>query len=197
MNALLTLLILLVSNTCFAETFADYLNNQQAQAKFGGVKPPKAARKPKPAPKLTIPAVDVATTNVLDCGVTIQTGSLKQYHELNKLCSDVVAKYRASFPESLPAKVNVPVSFLPSHVLIEHFGRRVEGSTKLVRLDGFTDISASGNPEHFYVLSNWPSLFYFKTVFAHELFHVLNALSHHEDSETGAAAFTSSLGLGI
>ena len=139
-----------------------------------------------------------ATTNVLDCGVTIEVGSLKQYSALNQLCSDVVSKYRTSFPEySLPAKVNVPVSFLPSNVLVEHFGRRVEGQNGLVKLDGFTDINYAGIPEHFYILSNWTSLFYFKTVFAHELFHVLNALSHHEDSEKGAAAFTKGLGLGV
>ena len=73
----------------------------------------------------------------------------------------------------------------------------VDGINALVSLDGFTDITSSGKPIHFYVLSNWKSLKYFKTVFAHELFHVLNALSHHEDSEEGAEEFTKSMGLGV
>lgn len=192
MKYLLAILVILVSSPCFAESFAEYLNNPQAQAKFG-VKNAKRA-KAKQAPV----QVEAATTNVLDCGVTIKVGSLRHYRELNRLCSDVVEKYRTSFPEyHLPAKVNVPVSFMPSNVMIEHFGHRVSGSDKLVKLDGFTDISAIGNPDGFYVLSNWQSFFYFKTVFAHELFHVLNALSHHKDSESGAAAFTTSLRLGV
>ncbi|MCK9567613.1 hypothetical protein M0R72_01525 [Candidatus Pacearchaeota archaeon] len=203
MKYLLISLVLLVSSTCLAESFDAYLRDTQAQAKFGGVKyaPAKpvkyAPAKPKAKPAPT-PASET-TTNVLDCGVTIEVGSLKHYRALNQLCSDVVVKYRTSFPEySIPAKVNIPVSFLPSSVLVEHFGGSVEGkSGKVVKLDGFTDIDYSGNPKHFYVLSNWNSLFYFKTVFAHELFHVLNALSHHEDSEKGAAAFTTSLGLGV
>jgi hypothetical protein len=193
MKALIPSLVLLVSSTCFAETFTDYLNNPQAQAKFGGVKPQAKSVKPKAAPK---PIPEVAK-NILDCGVTVEVGASKNYSTLNKLCSDVVAKYRASFPEyHLPSKVNIPVSFLPSSVLVANFGRRVEGKKGWFVLDGFTDIGFAGNPEHFYVLSN-AALPYIKTVFAHELFHVLNALSHHEDSEQGAAAFTRSLGLGV
>jgi hypothetical protein len=192
MKTLLTSLILLVSSTCFADpSFDAYLKDPQAQEKFGGI---KSAPKAKPA-RITVPVV-TTTTNVLDCGVTINVGSSKNYSALNKLCSDVVSKYRTSFPEyHLPAKVNIPVSFLPSQVLVANFGRRVEGKKGLFVLDGFTDIDFSGKPEHFYVLSN-AALSYIKTVFAHELFHVLNALSNHEDSEKGAAAFTRSLGLG-
>ncbi len=142
---------------------------------------------------------------VLDCGVTIEYNlgargplPLKDYGLLNKLCSDVVSYYKNKFPEfTLPAKINVPVSFMTRNTLVSNFGHRVSGTNETVYLDGFTDINSFGKPEHFYVLSDRKNLKYFKTVFAHELFHVLNALSSHDDSEEGAAEFTSGMGLGI
>lgn len=175
MKAFLALLILLITNTCIAETFEEYLNNPEAQSKFSISN----------------------SNNKLDCGVVIEKGSLKEFNILNKLCNDVIVQYKVSFPEHyVPKKLNIPVSFLPSKVLVEYFGRKVVGKNKVVNLDGFTDINSFGKPKHFYVLSDWKSVFYLKTVFAHELFHVLNALNNYNDSESEAINFTISLGLG-
>lgn len=202
MKTILTSLILLISSVCSAQSqIPGYCEGggrigcdvPKVQAKIT----PSKAQRMRTVVSPPVKSPPATTTNILDCGVTIEVGSLKHYSALNKLCSDVVTKYVTSFPEyHLPSKVNVPVSFLPSQVLVANFGRRVEGKKGLFILDGFTDIGFSGNPEHFYVLSN-AALPYIKTVFAHELFHVLNALTHHEDSEKGAAAFTKSMGLGI
>jgi hypothetical protein len=195
MKILLTTLILLVSSVCSAQSrIPGYC---EGGGRIGCDAPKIQVKAAKATTRSAPKATPVEISNVLDCGVTVEVGSSKNYGALNKLCSDVVAKYRTSFPEyHLPAKVNVPVSFLPSGVLVANFGRRVEGKKGVFVLDGFTDIDFSGKPVHFYVLSN-AALPYIKTVFAHELFHVLNALSGHEDSEKGAADFTRSLGLGV
>jgi hypothetical protein len=195
MKILIILSLILVSHNCMAETFGEFLQKiqmqeKQVQERFISEYMPKVKKTRKPIRQHK-------HSNILDCGVKIETGSLKQYEILNKLCSDVLDEYKSRFPDyTLPATINVPVSFLPKNVLIQYFGRMVDGETGSVSLDGFTKINYSGKPIHFYVLSDWKSVFYFKTVFAHELFHVLNALSNRSDCENDAENFTESIGLG-
>jgi hypothetical protein len=173
MNKTLIITLSLISSTCFAEQL----------------------------PPLSLPPIG----KTLDCGVVIEKNigtngdlPLKDYNMLNRLCSDVVSNYKKKFPEFiLPEKIDVPVSFMARNTLVANFGHRVAGEHTVVYLDGFTEINSFGKPEHFYVLSDYKTVKYFKIVFAHELFHVLNALSNHEDSEKEAAEFTVGIGLGI
>jgi hypothetical protein len=187
MKALL-LLILLVTNTAFAQV--------------------KGHIKPLPEELLQTPVT-------LDCGVTIVENVEKingrlvrseltdqDIKTLNTVCSRVIENYNgfiAAHEMGRPLVKNFhwEASLLPdtkdyrclNDTKYRFYNRTIaEGN---VAVDGYTD----SIQWHTFSLSNRNSK-YFKTVFAHEIFHGMNYFYGIADTETLAEDFTDKLGYG-
>jgi len=152
----------------------------------------------------------------LNCGVTIveniekRNGKIvseelteKDISTLNAVCSKVAANYSSFVTARRMGTINSTEKFhwaaslLPdtrdyrclNDTRYRFYNRRIQEGN--VPVDGYTDIIQW----HTFSLSNRSSKF-FRTVFAHEIFHGMNLFYGIEDTEALAEDFTSQLGYG-
>jgi hypothetical protein len=189
MSKALFISIFLVTNVCFADKIKDHI-------------------KPLPEELLKNPVT-------LKCGVTIieniekRNGDIvsseltdKDITVLNAVCSKVSSNYNSFISSHRMGLPKSEIFFWEASLLPDtnnyrclndtryrFYSRRIQEGN--VPVDGYTDAIHW----HTFSLSNRNSKF-FKTVFAHEIFHAMNIFNGIDDTESLAEEFTFQLGYG-